>query len=84
MALSLRDLSAPGGITMWSYRTHDTRRELEGTSYWKEAIGILNIGDFIFVHHVTRGNAIYCVTPLGQVRCMTEWPARTQESFAHE
>lgn len=81
MSLSFLNLSAMSygnGMTFWGYRTRDTRRDLEGSSYWREAISKLSIGDFIFVSHTGRGNAIYCVGPLGQVRCMTEWPRRDE------
>lgn len=79
MPLTLRNLSTMSygnGMTFWSYATHDTRRDLEGSIYWSDATAMLNIGDFIFVHHITRGCAIYCVGPIGQIRCMAEWPER--------
>lgn len=77
--LTLRDLSRLSyaqDMTHWAYRTKDTRRDLEGSTYWSDAVSLLNIGDFIFVHHIGHGGAIYYVGPLGQVRCMTEWPTR--------
>lgn len=84
MSLQIRDLSILAyaqALTHWCYRTHDTRRDLEGSTYWSDAVSMLNIGDFIFVQHTDRGSAIYCVAPLGQVRCMTEWPPREPEAF---
>jgi hypothetical protein len=80
MPLQIRDLcvmSYARGMSQFSYRTSDTRRELEGSTYWHDAVSLLNIGDFIFVQHTGRGSAIYCVGPLGQVRCLTEWPHRS-------
>jgi hypothetical protein len=84
MTLSLRNLSAMSygnGMTFWGYRTKDTRRELEGASYWKEIVSRLSIGDFVFVHHIGRGSAIYCIGPLGHVNCMTEWPFRKDQDL---
>lgn len=82
-SVSLRDLGVLAyhqTMTQWGYRTSHTRRELEGSTYWADATSMLNIGDWIFVHHVGHGNAIYAVAPLGQVRCVAEWPPREVET----
>lgn len=79
MAFNQRQLAVQSSgpfSTHWSYRTTDTRRELEGLKYWTKGVSVLNIGDFIFVQHIGRGSAIYCVGPLGQVRQLCEWPLR--------
>lgn len=73
---NLHPLCSSPDITLWSYRTRDTRRELEGHTYWRDVTARLSIGDFIFVHHIGYGSAIYCVAPLGQVKQLSEWPPK--------
>jgi hypothetical protein len=63
MSLQLRNLSVGAytqGTTAWFYVTPDSRRDLEGTTYWWDAGSTVHAGDWLFVTHTANaGNSIY-------------------------
>ena len=64
MSVTLRTLSAGAytqGVTAWFYVTSDSRRDIEGRSYWLDATNVVKPGDWLFITHTgTPGNSIYC------------------------
>jgi hypothetical protein len=64
MPVNFRSLSAAcysQGITAWFYSTPDSRRDLEGHTYWQDASTVVKPGDWLFVTHAgaSAGNSIY-------------------------
>ena len=76
-AANLSDLSVASyahGVTWWNYITPHSRREIEGTTYWREFFrnGRVMPGDWLFILHrvngVAIGNSIYVMQESGQAR----------------
>lgn len=85
MSHSVRNLSVAAyamGTTMWIYTSPDSRREIEGSSYWHGAPDTMKPGDWLFVTHTAAtGNSIYAMVrqPDGALRAR-----RLASTFAEE
>lgn len=79
---ALSRMSYGNGMTFWGYRTKDEPKDLQSPSYWRGAITLLDVGDFIFTCHIGAGSAIYCIGPVGQVRRLAAWPQEPADTVA--